>query len=275
MLDPSVGVYRVHGKALKDGIVGWVTVAGNQGTLGWHVSYRAGWLANPWAILVYILYILGFKDVSDVLSVYEYIWYTHVYIHSWNIPTEKNTHLFTVKRLWKHTSLLPFHLYFENTTDWEAFQCLTGVVLITFGFVSPRKSGNRAVFWLVLKNPTIRLRNICIYIPGTWNPKHPFWNGWLSIGWFSPNHYIKKWLEITISIQLKTGKLWGSRYTGTYYVYTHQWFPRFVSNSTNPENMSEKWVHDQHFAWLYFSDSVKKHRGHKSYTRWYLEVQDT
>jgi len=31
MLDPSVGVYRVHGKALKDGIVGWVTVAGNQG----------------------------------------------------------------------------------------------------------------------------------------------------------------------------------------------------------------------------------------------------
>lgn len=47
MLDPSVGVYRVHGKALKDGIVGWVTVAGNQGTLGWHVSYRAGWLANP------------------------------------------------------------------------------------------------------------------------------------------------------------------------------------------------------------------------------------
>lgn len=31
MLDPSVGVYRVHGKVLKDGIVGWVTVAGNQG----------------------------------------------------------------------------------------------------------------------------------------------------------------------------------------------------------------------------------------------------
>jgi len=31
MLDPSVGVYRIHGKALKDGIVGWVTVAGNQG----------------------------------------------------------------------------------------------------------------------------------------------------------------------------------------------------------------------------------------------------
>merc|ERR1712151_87246 len=31
MLDPSVSVYRVHGKALKDGIVGWVTVAGNQG----------------------------------------------------------------------------------------------------------------------------------------------------------------------------------------------------------------------------------------------------
>lgn len=31
MLDPSVGVYRVHGKALRDGILGWVTVAGNQG----------------------------------------------------------------------------------------------------------------------------------------------------------------------------------------------------------------------------------------------------
>ncbi|CAK9104337.1 Uncharacterized protein SCF082_LOCUS48697 [Durusdinium trenchii] len=31
MLDPSVGVYRIHGKALKDGIVGWATVAGNQG----------------------------------------------------------------------------------------------------------------------------------------------------------------------------------------------------------------------------------------------------
>merc|ERR1712037_727143 len=30
-LDPSVGVYRVHGRALKDGVVGWVTVAGNQG----------------------------------------------------------------------------------------------------------------------------------------------------------------------------------------------------------------------------------------------------
>jgi len=31
MLDPSVGVYRIHGRALKDGVVGWVTVAGNQG----------------------------------------------------------------------------------------------------------------------------------------------------------------------------------------------------------------------------------------------------
>ncbi|CAE7905563.1 unnamed protein product [Symbiodinium necroappetens] len=31
MLDPSVGVYRIHGKALRDGITGWVTVAGNQG----------------------------------------------------------------------------------------------------------------------------------------------------------------------------------------------------------------------------------------------------
>jgi len=31
MLDPSVGVYRIHGRALRDGIMGWVTVAGNQG----------------------------------------------------------------------------------------------------------------------------------------------------------------------------------------------------------------------------------------------------
>lgn len=31
MLDPSVGVYRIHGRALRDGIIGWVTVAGNQG----------------------------------------------------------------------------------------------------------------------------------------------------------------------------------------------------------------------------------------------------
>lgn len=31
MLDPSVGVYRVFGKVLRDGISGWVTVAGNQG----------------------------------------------------------------------------------------------------------------------------------------------------------------------------------------------------------------------------------------------------
>lgn len=31
VVDPSVGVHRVHGKALKDGTVGWVTVAGNQG----------------------------------------------------------------------------------------------------------------------------------------------------------------------------------------------------------------------------------------------------
>lgn len=30
-MDPSVGVYRIHGRALRDGTVGWVTVAGNQG----------------------------------------------------------------------------------------------------------------------------------------------------------------------------------------------------------------------------------------------------
>lgn len=30
-VDPSVGVYRVKGRALKDGICGWVTIAGNQG----------------------------------------------------------------------------------------------------------------------------------------------------------------------------------------------------------------------------------------------------
>ena len=32
LLDPSFGVCRIRGRALKDGIVGWVTVAGNQGT---------------------------------------------------------------------------------------------------------------------------------------------------------------------------------------------------------------------------------------------------
>jgi len=31
MLDPSVGVYRINGRTLKDGVMGWVTVAGNQG----------------------------------------------------------------------------------------------------------------------------------------------------------------------------------------------------------------------------------------------------
>jgi len=31
MLDSGVGVYRVQGKALRDGVQGWVTVAGNQG----------------------------------------------------------------------------------------------------------------------------------------------------------------------------------------------------------------------------------------------------
>merc|ERR1711920_112531 len=31
MLDASVGVYRVSGKVMKDGLAGWVTVAGNQG----------------------------------------------------------------------------------------------------------------------------------------------------------------------------------------------------------------------------------------------------
>eukprot|EP00930_Biecheleria_cincta_P025238 TRINITY_DN17987_c0_g1_i2.p1 TRINITY_DN17987_c0_g1~~TRINITY_DN17987_c0_g1_i2.p1 ORF type:complete len:1018 (+),score=328.89 TRINITY_DN17987_c0_g1_i2:57-3110(+) len=30
-IDPSVGVYRVHGRALRDGMMGWVTVAGNGG----------------------------------------------------------------------------------------------------------------------------------------------------------------------------------------------------------------------------------------------------
>ena len=44
MLDPSVGVYRVHGKALKDGIVGWVTVAGNQGKPGFAPSVTVGCL---------------------------------------------------------------------------------------------------------------------------------------------------------------------------------------------------------------------------------------
>merc|ERR1712008_119212 len=31
MLDPSVGVYRIRGQALKDDETGWVTVSGNQG----------------------------------------------------------------------------------------------------------------------------------------------------------------------------------------------------------------------------------------------------
>merc|ERR1711994_759932 len=31
MLDASVGVYRIHGCALKDGTCGWVTVVGKQG----------------------------------------------------------------------------------------------------------------------------------------------------------------------------------------------------------------------------------------------------
>lgn len=30
-LDPSIGVYRLQGHALKDGITGWATIAGNQG----------------------------------------------------------------------------------------------------------------------------------------------------------------------------------------------------------------------------------------------------
>ena len=87
MLDPSVGVYRVHGKALKDGIVGWVTVAGNQGTLGWHVSYRAGWLANPWAILVYI----GFqKCFWCIICVWIYMIYMNIYIAEISQRKKKN-----------------------------------------------------------------------------------------------------------------------------------------------------------------------------------------
>lgn len=31
VVDPSVGVFRIHGQALKDGMIGWVTIAGNQG----------------------------------------------------------------------------------------------------------------------------------------------------------------------------------------------------------------------------------------------------
>merc|ERR1712151_819191 len=30
-LDPSIGIYRVQGRALKDGVIGWATIAGNQG----------------------------------------------------------------------------------------------------------------------------------------------------------------------------------------------------------------------------------------------------
>ena len=49
----------------------------------------------------------------------------------------------------------------------------------------------------------------------------------------------KKWLEITISIQVKLVNFGVPGLQVTYYVYTHQWFPRFVSNSTNLENMSK------------------------------------
>ena len=172
MLDPSVGVYRVHGKALKDGIVGWVTVAGNQGTLGWHVSYRAGWLANPWAILVYIGFQRCFWCIICVYMIYD----IHVYIHSWNIPTGKNknthTHLFTVQRLWKHTTAaIPILNSKAQQLGTRLSMFDLGLRIITFGFVSPKKSGKSSSF-LVGMNfyPTIRLRNIYIYIPGTWWP---------------------------------------------------------------------------------------------------------
>ena len=37
----------------------------------------------------------------------------------------------------------------------------------------------------------------------TWNPKQPFVNGWLSMGWWFQTFTTGKWFEITISIGLK------------------------------------------------------------------------
>ena len=57
MLDPSVGVYRIHGKAIRDGIVGWATVAGNQGTAGKSVAkvvtsiQHLGFMNQHWLVV--------------------------------------------------------------------------------------------------------------------------------------------------------------------------------------------------------------------------------
>ena len=42
-----------------------------------------------------------------------------------------------------------------------------------------------------------------------WNPKHPFINGWLSIGWWTKSLH-RKWLEIN-KHPIKNGWKWGSR----------------------------------------------------------------
>ena len=42
VMDDSVQVFRVRGCALKDGACGWVTIAGNQGVVGWRGSRTIG-----------------------------------------------------------------------------------------------------------------------------------------------------------------------------------------------------------------------------------------
>ena len=54
--------------------------------------------------------------------------YMYIYIAEISQPEKKHTHTHTSSLFkdYENTQLLPFHLKFENTTDWEAFQCLTG-----------------------------------------------------------------------------------------------------------------------------------------------------
>lgn len=111
MLDPSVGVYRVHGKALKDGIVGWVTVAGNQGTLGRHVSYRAGWLANPWASLVYIGFQRCFWCIICVYMIYD----IHMYIYIAEISQRKKPHTSSLLKDYENTQVCCHSIFISKT----------------------------------------------------------------------------------------------------------------------------------------------------------------
>ena len=205
MLDPSVGVYRVHGKALKDGIVGWVTVAGNQGTLGWHVSYRAGWLANLWAI--------GFQRCFWCIMCVYMIYDIHVYIHSWNIPTgkNKNTHTHTplhCSKIMKTHNCCHSNFKFESTTAWDPpFNVWPGAANHHIRVCVSKKVRKIEQFfgWYELLSHD----KIEEYIY-TWNLMAIHLE--MVVFQLDDFHQIstyKKWLEITISIQLKTGKLWG------------------------------------------------------------------